>query len=596
MCRIAGIVSKERLDIKTGIEKMLFALRRGGPDHEGIHLDEGIGFGHRRLSIIDLSAHAHQPMSIDDDQLVISYNGEIYNYATLRIELEQAGIRFKTHSDTEVILYAYQCWGVESFKRMEGIFAFSLHDKKKNKVILVRDHIGVKPLYYHVNSEGLTFASEVRAFRALRTEWPENEEWCTLFLAFGFIPEPVTTLDSVLHLSAGSFLTFNLNDYSYEIERFYPDAGSVDAASSSLDESLQSIREGVEDALRKNMVADAPIGIFLSGGIDSSLLTLLADQTKEEIHTVSVNFAEASFDERPFQDIVLNKTHHVNHHSFKITESAFWENLNDIWTAMDQPSVDGINTFFVSQCAHRAGLKSVLSGVGADELFGGYTSFDTVSWISRLRHLPLKKSSSLVMKLYKRQLERIVFLSLPGPVGDYLLLRGIHTPEVIAKLLQLPEEKVWDTLRRVKVSLPSTGNKKEYASQLESKIYLKNQLLRDTDVMSMWHGLEVRAPFLDIRLIEKVSKIAPAIRYSASSKFLLTESHKDVLPRQVVERKKAGFTFPFELWMRRTPERFAKIAPDNDQAREIISDFYKGRNHWSKYWTLIVMHQLKSSQ
>jgi asparagine synthase (glutamine-hydrolysing) len=572
---------------------MLSSLQHGGPDDEGIFIDNAVALGHRRLSIIDLSDDGHQPMISDNEQVILSYNGEIYNYQVLKAELESTGIAFKTKTDTEVLLRAYEYWGTACFNRLEGIFAFAIYDKNRNKLVLARDHVGIKPLYYHVSKDELIFSSEVKAFKALRGGWQENEDWKILFLAFGSLPHPHTTLATVYQLAPGSFLEFDIASFTYRTEEYYKPA-SGQTRIHQKEEALSSIRLAVEDALRKNMQSDAPLGIFLSGGIDSSLLTILADKIEQTVKTVSVNFEDATLDERPFQQMVLDRTQHLEHHSYNVTESIFWENLDDVWRAMDQPSIDGVNTYFVSQCARKAGLKAVLSGVGADEIFGGYESIRRIKWLKRLRWLPFKKMFGALLGLRKNAFRRIVFLSIPGAIGDYLFLRGIHTPDVIARILAIPEKKVWRILHGVSLDVAETNDSREYVSMLESRIYLANQLLKDTDYMSMWHGLEVRAPFLDVALLNKVADIDPSIRYSVHSpKYLLTAPNSDILPDEIVYRKKAGFTFPFALWMKNNPERFKGLLPQGNATEKIVHDFEAGHSHWSKYWSLIVMQQFK---
>ncbi len=572
---------------------MLTILRHGGPDDEGVFIEAPVSFGHRRLSIIDLSSAGHQPMLSHNENIVLSYNGEIYNYRLLKQELELKGVVFKTHTDTEVIISAYEQWGISFFNRLEGIFAFSLYDKIRKKIYLVRDQLGVKPLYYFASNQELIFASEVRAFQALRGGWKENEDWKVLFLAFGSLPHPHTTLASVFQLAPGTFLEFDLLRFNFRTELYYK-PGSKEYTINKVETALSCMKQAIAAASHKNMLSDAPLGIFLSGGIDSSLLTLLADQVEQSVKTVSVNFEDASFDELPYQQMILDRTQHLEHHSYFVTESVFWQNLEDVWQAMDQPSIDGVNAYFVSSCAKQAGLKVVLSGVGADEVFGGYESIKRITWLKKLRYLPFRNTIAHLLGLYKKEFKRLVFLSIPGGIGDYLLLRGIHTPDTIAGLLNISEKDVWNVLKNVTIDLPETTDAREYVSLLESKIYLTNQLLKDTDSMSMWHGLEVRAPFLDVSLLEKANQIIPAIRYNRQApKYLLTASNKDILPDEIVYRKKAGFTFPFALWMKRNPDRFKALVKEGESTDEVVHDFENGQSHWSKYWSLVVLNQFK---
>ncbi len=594
MCRIAGIASLNIIPKRDEqLHAMMNAIAHGGPDDKGEYADDVVALGHRRLSIIDLSPAGRQPMCSTDSELIISFNGEIYNYQALKKELEALGAIFRTQTDTEVILQSYKYWGSGSFGRLEGIFAFSLYDKSKRKLLLVRDHVGVKPLYYFMGDKLLIFASEVRAFRAFNKNWKAYDDWKILFLAFGSIPLPFTTLDQVYQLHPGKCMELDLNDFTYTIQNL-----SVPVKNYSypnLAEESEAIHVAVQQAVKKNLISDAPLGIFLSGGVDSSVLTLLADKFQDGTKTISINFDNASFDEYPFQKMVLEKTKSVDHTAHRVTERMFWDELDNFWSAMDQPTIDGVNTYFVSKCAHRDGLKAVLSGLGADEVFGGYASFKRIRLLKRLRSLPFKNSVAKIIGFHKHAYRRLMFLDMPQPVGDYLFLRGIHTPDVIGSILNLPENEIWDVLRLVQVEMPEKRlTDHEYVSFLESKIYLTNQLLKDTDCMGMWHGLEVRVPFLDIELLSRVESIKPSHRYKdGTHKFLLAESMRNIVPGAILGRQKKGFTFPMSVWMQNSPAKFEELAGKNRSTDGIVRGFKKGYDHWSKYWSLAVLNQFK---
>ncbi|HTH57531.1 MAG TPA: asparagine synthase (glutamine-hydrolyzing), partial [Cyclobacteriaceae bacterium] len=538
MCRIAGFASLDELSQRhERLDSMLKVVAHGGPDDVGTYIDGQVALGHRRLSIIDLSAAGHQPMALDDD-LIITYNGEIYNYLELKRELDVEDV-VKTQSDTEIILQAYRRWGTAAFDRFEGIFAFVLYDKQKKKIFLVRDHLGVKPLYYYLSDKLMVFGSEVRVFREFDQGWRQNENWKILFLAFGSIPHPCTTLEDVFQLQAGYFIQIDTTDFSNRVSKY----SRLDEVIGSTDDiDLVKVRNRVQEAIKKNLISDAPLGVFLSGGIDSSLVTLLADQFKQDIKTLSINFEEAIFDESAYQTKVLEKTKSARHTICRVDETMFWESLPDIWNAMDQPTIDGVNTYFVSKCAHLEGLKAVLSGLGADEMFGGYASFKRIKWIKRLRKLPFKRAIAKMLSLINSSYARLGYLELAGPVGDYLFLRGIHIPGTIAALLNTNENNVWRVLKEMRVDWRAADDDRTYASQLEVKFYMTNQLLKDTDCMSMWHALEVRVPFLDITLLRLAESIPPAQKHNDSApKYLLTKPFADLLPREIVFRLKKGF-------------------------------------------------------
>lgn len=594
MCRIVGRISFDgQTDFGDGLRSMLNALTHGGPDDEGIFFDKRVALGHRRLSIIDLSEEGHQPMISDSSELVISYNGEVYNYLDLKVELENEGVSFSTKTDTEVVLKSYQRWGVEAFNKFEGIFAFALYDKANELFFLVRDHLGVKPLYFFQDKSQLIFSSEVRAFKALRSDWKENEDWKVLFLAFGSVPHPFTTLFGVLQLDPGSYLKVDLNHFTCQFNSYCQPAKS-DYTIKSTNQALATAKASLKSAVRKNLISDAPLGIFLSGGIDSSLLTLLADGLSTQVDSISVNFDDARYDEERYQKLVLERTKNTMHTPYKVTEATFWKQLDDIWNAMDQPSIDGVNSYFVTRCAKQKGIKAVLSGLGADEIFGGYASFKRIRWMRIFRRLPFKNWIARTAGGIKKSWGRLIYLTLPGAAGDYLFLRGIYTPTEIAAFLKVDQRVVWHVLNQVSFSIPPNLNDMDYASHLESKIYMTNQLLKDTDYMGMWHGVEVRVPFLDIQLLKDVDSIHPSIRYDAKwPKYLLTAANKDLLPHEIIFRKKKGFTFPFALWMKRSSTQFRELMPEGKEYAKVFTDFEKGRIHWSKCWSLAVLKQFK---
>jgi asparagine synthase (glutamine-hydrolysing) len=452
--------------------------------------------------------------------------------------------------------------------------------------------VGVKPLYYHIKDRVLVFGSEVRVFHQFNKNWRGDEKWKILFLAFGSIPHPYTTLENVYQLDAGAFMEINIDDFSHEVH-FYSHSGRETANISSGNE-LSDVKDALIATIKKNLIADAPLGVFLSGGIDSSLITLLADEFKQGIKTLSINFDEATFDESPYQKQVVAKAKNVVHTSYRINEQIFWEDLPDIWRAMDQPTIDGVNSYFVSRCAHSEGLKAVLSGLGADEIFGGYASFKRVKWIRRIRKLPFKRTIAKLLKYWRSAYGRLTFLTIAGPIGDYLFLRGIHTPDVIAKILAIPEHKVWSALKEVKVGIPDKLDDRAYVSALESRIYMTNQLLKDTDCMSMWHALEARVPFLDIRLIRLMESIPVKKRYNEKvPKYLLTTCIPGLLPRDIIYRKKNGFTFPISVWLKNKPEYVRDLIDINVASQGIIDGFEKGDDHWSRCWSLAVLKQFK---
>ena len=584
MCRVNGILDKRAEFTCSDIIRMRDVMYRGGPDHAGLYAeeDQGLFLGHRRLSIIDLCETGNQPMISADGNIVIVFNGEIYNYQELRDDLKAQGMIFTTQSDTEVIINAYKIWGVNSFSRFRGMFAFALYDKANHELILARDHAGIKPLYYFADHASLYFASEIRAFKKLKPGWPENPDWRTWFLTYGYLPGQMTTLKNVYSLEKGSYRIYNVKTLESKKGYFNQDAYSEEI--SNYREAKQHIRTSMEVAVQRHLVADAPLGLFLSGGIDSSLLTLLAGKYKDNLHTLSITFNENNYSEKKYQDLIARKVNST-HQSFLLTREIFVDSLPDILQAMDQPSSDGINSYFISKFAKEAGLKAVLSGLGADELFGGYPSFKRTKLLSRLKKIP-----SFILQASKMhgrdRIKKLNFLKDESVIGDYLFNRGYFIPSETARLLKVDENEVASQV----FSLPmpefihsiSPGNK---VSFMETNLYMEGQLLKDTDYMSMWHSIEVRVPFLDYDLIKNVQKIKSDFKFgSKQGKFLLIDSFSDILPQEIWNRKKQGFTFPFDIWMKDNLHQFMA----GEQNEILNKKFREGKLSWSRYWTYLV--------
>ncbi|HEY9197576.1 MAG TPA: asparagine synthase (glutamine-hydrolyzing), partial [Mucilaginibacter sp.] len=343
MCRIAGIIDPgsgvHLIREKVGV--MCQALQHGGPDDEGMFYDETthLVFGHRRLSIIDLSANGHQPMADVDKKVWITFNGEIYNYLEIRNELLMLGVHFNSVTDTEVIIAAYLQWGTQAFARLRGMFAFALFDSIRGLTYLVRDTAGIKPAYYAAQNGRLSFASEVRAFAAAGLETLPDTSWPIRFLAFGHIPEPYTTLKNVFSLPKGHYLRWDHTSATYVIKSYQQAA--TDAQITDIDEARRLIRDTLVKSVNRQMIADAPLGVFLSGGIDSSLITLLADkEKKQQLKTISIFFSEKNYDEQPYQRVVLDKVSGQNF-SHLVKQQDFENYLPKIIGAMDMPTTDG---------------------------------------------------------------------------------------------------------------------------------------------------------------------------------------------------------------------------------------------------------------
>jgi len=596
MCRIAGIIDLNRPveELQQEAKAMCNLMAHGGPDGEGFYADEenGLVFGHRRLALIDLSPTGQQPMLYHNRHLVITFNGEIYNFLELKTELVEAGFEFVSQSDTEVILAAYQHWGIASFSRLNGMFAFALYDQLEAKTFLVRDPSGIKPLYYYHEPGRLLFSSEVKAFSQTALPLTELPEWKVYFLAFGHLPEPYTTFAQVKMLPKGTYLTW---DHQFQ-QAAFTSYHRTDLKAYAKDQKLAeaALHKTLKNAVNRHLISDAPIGVFLSGGIDSSLLTLLAAESQrpfKHLKTLSINFSEQQFSEQVYQDQIKRQAQ-CEHSEYLIDKNTFEKHLPDALAAMDQPTTDGVNSWFVSYFAKQKGLKAVLSGIGGDELFGGYPSFKRMKMVRLLSKLPrfiLKKA----IHFKPSSLKRIYYLSYKNTAGKYLFLRGIYSPSEIASILNLETGQVDEILQSMMIAAPPEYlTVEQEAGWLEFNLYLQNQLLKDIDAMSMQHGIEVRVPFLDQDLIQLLDYTSSVIRYQQSKpKGFLIDAFKEILPEAIWKRKKMGFTFPFQTWLQTNDFFLKALKAASPKVIDLKAAFMRGELHWSK---ALALYQLES--
>ncbi len=591
MCRIAGIIhpSIPPEALQQTVTEMCDLLKHGGPDDEGIftELQSHLVLGNRRLSLMDLSVNGHQPMHYLQ-RYIITYNGELYNFTALKTQLEEEGMIFNTTSDTEVILAAFAKWSTQSFCKLNGMFAFALWDSLEKKLYLVRDAAGIKPLYYSTHTGGVTFASEIRGFKPVDYLQERNKTAAVYQLAYGFIPEPVTVLEHVKPLPKGCFFVYDCKTKNTSLQSFAFFSFSNTITEESV--ARQQLIATMQDAVERQMLADENVGIFLSGGTDSAILARLANNAaQKKLHTLSIYFEEKNYSEKKYQDLVAKEINST-HHSILLKEADFHANFSNVIAAMDMPSCDGINTWFISKFAASVGLKAVLSGIGADELFGGYPSFNRMKKTLLLSELP-KDLLNISAKLDLKKYNRIAYLRLEGIKGLYLFLRGHFTPVQIAAQLGGYEKDIWSILEKTPVSASLENvSPKNKASWMEFNIYMQNQLLRDADVMSMSHGLEIRVPFLDDEVIKTAFTINENIKYKGKlPKQLLTETFKKLLPEPVWNRPKMGFSFPFNEWLKNSPLVKDLSNSKNRVTQQTVKDFMQGKLHWSRVMSLLVL-------
>ena len=632
MCGICGLVGKTEPDLPESIvRQMLGQMHHRGPDDEGVFIDDSVALGTRRLSIIDLTGGL-QPVFNANRTVVVVYNGEIYNFQELRRTLESRGHAFHTGSDTEVIVYAYEEWGEDCVDHFEGMFAFALAETSKStrrgnpRVLLARDRLGIKPLYYTLVDGNLIFASEVRSLLGSGQVEPRlSPAALRSYLLFGSVVEPMTLVEGVYSLPPGHRIILSASG-RHTCVHPEPYWDFAEAACPSLKTKKQErcsatvfLRSILEETVASHLTADVPVGVFLSSGIDSTALVALATQKKASLNTVTVVFPEQEFSEA---DVARRTAQHfgTNHQELTLSGDDMLARLGEAVGALDQPSMDGINAYFVSWAARQAGLKVALSGLGGDEVFGGYSTFRTTpeaqSVASLARTVPGGFRSTLATaaekmlgRLQRKDARRKMAALwrdpnfLPHP---YFYTRLLFTPAQVLGLLRgngFESPEPWrDWLEQT-----ARGSRQlddfTAVSCLESRSYMVDTLLRDTDAMSMAHSLEVRVPFLNHALVEFVARLPGSIKRNASqSKSLLVDAVADLLPAEVMSQPKRTFTLPWEHWLRgalreEVAAEFEHVAPPLQECLnphhvgKVWTDFLDGQTSWSRVWSLFVLNR-----
>ncbi len=591
MCRIAGIVNKNipLAEIEGMVKEMCDLQKHGGPDDEGLFVSEenNLVLGNRRLALLDLTHEGHMPMHYID-RYCITYNGELYNYLSLKDDLIQKGYQFQNQTDTEVIMAAFAHWGTLCFAKFKGMFAFALFDKEEKELYLVRDTAGIKPLYVSNTSGMLAFASEIRAFKSIPSINETNANWPVYMMAYGHLPEPITTLSAVKPLHKGCYIKYEIKKDRYSMQSYAHYSYTHQIVDST--EAKGLLRNQLEASVASHMLADAKVGVFLSGGLDSSIIATLASKYKQtDFSTLSIHFEDPAFSEKKYQDVLIDKLK-CNHNQHLLTEAEFQHSFSSILDSMDMPSCDGINTWFISKHAAEKGLKAVLSGVGGDELFGGYPSFNRMNIAKGLQLLPYSITQFGKYTKSKR-LNRLAYLKMDGIKGLYLFLRGHYSPNEIALQFGAYEQDIWNVLNEHPIMNDiSVLENKEEASWMEFNLYMQNQLLRDADVMSMIHGVEIRLPFLDNEVIRLANKISPAVKFNGNRpKQFLIDTFKEELPEMIWNRPKMGFSFPFAKWLGESDFVRNAMINSNTQSQHNYQKFLKGNLHWSQFISLVIM-------
>jgi asparagine synthase (glutamine-hydrolysing) len=601
MCGIAGIIRTEALvpEDVSAVRRMTGAEHHRGPDADGFYIGDGVVLGHRRLSIIDLSAEAGQPMSNEDGSIWLTFNGEIYNYLELRSQLLSRGHCFRSRSDSEVILHGYEEWGIaDLLQKLRGMFAFGLYDSRRG-LVLARDRMGIKPLYYHESAGKLLFASEVKALTASGMVPNQTDpEALAGFLIAGSVPSPLTITKGVRCLAPGHYLSWREGrvelrkywDLDFEpAEQPGPTAGDM--------------RARLEDSVARHLVSDVPLGVFLSGGVDSAALVALARRarTRSELRTLTVIFNEQELSEGNGARAIANRFQ-TKHQEVLVTEQDFQRELPRVFAAMDQPTNDGVNTYFVSKAAREAGLTVVLSGLGGDEVFWGYGHYRSLA--SRLKWLAWCPTAARRGAIHgadflgrlrgKEAWSRLTYVDDHASNKEaYLSIRGFFAPHQVQRLLGRSDAEMKRTAAEyVQLGAPEGVNGFNY---LEMKRYMHDQLLRDTDIFSMAHSIEARVPFLDHTIVEYAARVRPAQKVANGvNKPLLVNAVDDALLFEAGARKKRGFSLPMDRWMKRYSGELEEMSEGADGVdRQVVRDLWKGfrgsRLHWSRAWALTVL-------
>ena len=629
---IFGILASNCSISKTALEHATNSLAHRGPDDKGTVVIQGgtspsleIGLGSRRLAILDLSPLGHQPMKDAETGNWIVYNGEIYNFRELRQRLQGEGVRFFSQSDTEVLLKAYGRWGERCLGELRGMFAFAIWDAKRSRLLLGRDPMGIKPLYYCSVGQYFLFASELRTLLGTG-RLPRRLDHAGLinYLNFGSVYDPNTLIQGISALQAGHYLTWENGHAKAATYWDLAPHGRPGMASSYLigNETARKDLEAevhaiLDQAVRMQTVSDVPVGLFLSGGIDSSSLAGILSRAGIRLNTFSLVFREADYSEGEYSRAVA-QAFGTEHQDIMVSQRDVLDAIPYALKAMDQPSIDGLNTYLIARQTRAAGVKVALSGLGGDELFAGYSTFRDVPRMERFtrfwRYWPplLRRPLAHIFAALAGntdQNRKLAELACPGDnsIHPYFLARTLFTAEQRNVLMPVVEGAAFSRARiPLQESLSNTRvlDPINRVSYLEARCYMLNALLRDADVMSMAHGLELRVPLIDHQLADKLLTMPGSWKLDGNvPKPLLVGALKGALPEQIVYRPKRGFTLPFENWLREDlrPEVEAALQRigqgplgpvlNQKSALQIWDDFLNSRTSWSHVWSLYVLER-----
>ena len=597
MCGLAGAFyySSPSDEINAaGLYSMGSFMSKRGPDASGswVHKNNHVGLTHRRLSIIDLSINGNQPMFLNGEEIAIVFNGEIYNYHELRENLINKGFKFLTNTDTEVLLHLYHKYGVSMLKHLRGMFSFAIWDDRDGSLFIARDHFGIKPLYFYDDGKKIIFSSQVKSLLSYAggIDISPDPSGYVGFLLLGSVPDPHTLYKKIRALPAASYLLIKSGIVTQREYWALKDLLLSQDNSNNSNNSI-SISNYIEESVSAHLISDVPLGVFLSGGLDSSIISSICALKSQLISGVTVGFTEylkTNYDEVPPASKIarfLNMNHMVRYQNL----SDFTKIKKQLLFDMDQPTIDGINTYFVSSMAKELGMKAALSGIGADEWFGGYSSFSDLpklvmmpklNWLSHDCSIMVKCIPKTWSPKYASLLEYCGSWS-----GSYLLKRGLFLPWELYKFLD--KEFVDEGLAnlalvdRLEDTVSGLKNAALKTTALELTWYMRNQLLRDADWAGMANSLEIRTPFVDIELAKKLMGTKKNI--ATKDKRILRKDFADYLPREVLCKKKTGFSVPISMWAARQEKNFDANCGARDWALEVLKQFAPENSTFVKY-------------
>lgn len=619
MCGIAGFVGAATpVEAREeAVTRMCLAMIHRGPDDWGLSTRGPATIGMRRLAIFD-PTNGHQPMTTPDGRFTIVFNGAIYNFLSLQAELESAGWTFRTRCDTEVLLAALAHWGQEALKRLRGMFAFALWDATDESLLLARDPFGIKPLYFAQEGQSLVFASEVSALLTSGAIAGQIDPVAVAdYLAWFAVPAPRTIYRGVMSLQPGERLKFCRGKVEIHPAWTFRSLPSGAAPCATREDFVRELRARLEDTIQAHVLADVPVGAFLSGGLDSAVVAgLMSRASGNALKTFSIGFEEDDFSEADYAEATARHFGAI-HHTRILTGDEVARDLDKFLDACDQPTGDGVNTYYASQTAQEGGVKVALSGLGGDELFGGYPSF---------RAIPALAGKLPMWRLIPGPLRSVVtgFLDLGGvrsrKLSDFLghardahelnalnrrvfsesRRRSMLTPDVLAQVRDLgPFHPALNELR----ADVGAADMHSLVSAWELRTYMADVLLRDSDTMSMRHSLELRVPFIDRPFIEWLWRQPADFKQDPRHpKSVLADATADILPPGLLRRKKRGFTLPFPIWMRSDlrpfiDETFSETSVGRSGLFSVLpvqalwKTFLAGGDNreWSRVWSLAML-------